>query len=161
VTVVFGRFRKNRIISVRELWQRANRLQSKGKTEEAKELLMAAAQAESPIDRHYAYIRLIQLYRELAAQNPEEKEALAAICRQDIELFPEFYEVWVTHYGHTVSVPYFPSFTVLAGIYEEQGRTDKAIEICELAVGYGLTETREEDYPERLDRLLGKSGTPE
>ncbi len=154
---MFGRLRRSKTVSVRQLWQRGSKLIRKGKTAEAKELLLAAASSASPLDRHYAYIKLIHLYRRLAADNPAETDALAAICEDDISLFPDFYEAWLAQYGHSVPPPYFPSFAVLADIYEQQGRLKEAAAVCELALGYGLNETYGEDFPARLDRLLKES----
>lgn len=136
--------------TVKDLWRKGDKLLRKGKTAEAKEALLAAAQSHSPIDRHYAYVKLIRLLQSTTDQNDE----LVEICRQDIDLFPEFYEAWMLEYLNNVPTPYFPSFSVLADIYEQQGKHTEALSLCELAIGYGLAETIGEDFPEKMERLL-------
>ncbi|MCW3490920.1 hypothetical protein [Dethiobacter alkaliphilus] len=129
----------------------------KGKTLEAEESLLKAAESSSPMDRHYAYVKLIRLYQKMIQSGEDRLDQLMQICKQDIELFPDFHEAWTIEYLHQVPTPYFPSFSVLAEIYEEQGKIREAIDLCELALGYGLEETIGEDFPVRLERLYAKS----
>lgn len=149
---------KNKTADVRMLWRKGDMLIKKGKTGEAEKLLLEAANSASPIDRHYAYTKLIGLYRRKAPENREIIPVLADICRRDIELLPDFFDAWSVEYMGNVPTPYFPSFSVLAEIMEDRGEIDEAIRICELALGYGLTETIGEDYSERLNRLYAKRG---
>lgn len=142
--------------TIKDLWRRGDQLIKKGKNGEAEKILLSAALSSSPLDRHYAYLRLIRLYRSILAAQPGKIDSLMEICLKDIELFPEFCEAWLLEYMNNVPTPYFPSFSVLAEIYEKQGKTGQAIAVCELALGYGLTETLGEDYPTRLERLLEK-----
>ena len=115
-----------------------------------------AATSSSPLDRHYAYVKLIRLYRKQIGEGQDKLQDLITACQQDIELFPEFYEAWMVEYLNNIPTPYFPSFSVLAEIYEEQGKFEDAISLCELALGYGLSETISEDYTEKLERLYTK-----
>ncbi|MBS4022505.1 MAG: hypothetical protein KGZ79_08790 [Dethiobacter sp.] len=144
---------KSNKFRTRDLWRKGSKLLKKGKKEEAIALLLAAAESPSPLDRHYAYIKLIKLYTSLPPE-PCQREKLIEICKSDIDLFPEFYEAWMVEYMNNVPTPYFPSFSVLADIYEEQGQLGEAIATCELALGYGLAETVNEDFTVRLERLL-------
>lgn len=142
--------------SVRELWRKGDRLLRKGQTDKAIAALQNATNSSSPLDRHYAYVKLIRLYRLRINEHPEELDTLLDLCQKDIELFPDFYEAWMVEYLNNVPTPYFPSFSVLAEIYEAQGKIAEAIAVCELALGYGLSDTTGEDYPEKLERLLAK-----
>jgi len=106
---------------------------------------------DSALDRHYAYIKLI---RSNLTQNQTNAEELINICKKDIDLFPDFCEAWMKKYAHTIPIPNYQSFSVLADIYEKQGLFQEAIAICELALDYGLTNSVGEDYASRLERLL-------
>jgi tetratricopeptide (TPR) repeat protein len=140
--------------STRDLWRKGDKLIKKGHIDKAEELLLAAAESPSPLDRHYAYVRLIRLYSKLECEGVRDVERLIEFCKKDIDLFPEFYEAWMVEYMNNVPTPYFPSFSVLADIYEQRGMLAEAVSVCELALGYGLTETAGEDFPSRLERLL-------
>ncbi|MDW7650211.1 MAG: hypothetical protein SCK29_00630 [Bacillota bacterium] len=142
--------------NAKDLWRKSEKLTRKGKTAEAEETLLQAATSHSPLDRHYAYVKIIRLYRQLISKGQDRLDDLTDICQKDIELFPDFYEAWMVEYLNNVPTPYFPSFSVLSEIYEKQGRVDEAISICELALGYGLSETIGEDFPEKLERLYAK-----
>ncbi|HZK25822.1 MAG TPA: hypothetical protein VFC74_10625 [Oscillospiraceae bacterium] len=146
-------FRWRRIKSTREVWRKGEKLRRAGKTKAAEELLLKAAASTSPLDKHYAYLKLIQLYQELNNAGDNRQQDLIVTCQKDIALFPDFYEAWLIEYFNNVPTPYFPSFSVLAEIYEREGRLQETIDLCELAIGYNLQETRGEDFPEKLERL--------
>ncbi len=150
---MFGRQKKHR---ASDFWRKGENMIRKGKKDEAEKIFFSLAESPSPLDRHYAYIKLIRLYSTLTQINDAEKEKLIEICKKDIALFPEFYEAWMLEYQNNVPTPYFPSFSVLADTYEQLQRLDEAVSICELALGYGLTETVCEDFDTRLERLYAK-----
>jgi two-component SAPR family response regulator len=145
-----------KIISTRDIWRKGEKLIRKGKTEDAELTLQQAAQSTSPLDCHYAYVKLVRLYQKMIRDGHERLQELTDVCCKDIALFPEFYEAWMVEYHNNIPTPYFPSFSVLAHIYEEQGKTEEAISLCELALGYELRETVGEDYPVTLERLYQK-----
>jgi tetratricopeptide (TPR) repeat protein len=142
--------------NAKDLWRKSEKLVRKGKADEAEQTLLSAAQSLSPIDRHYAYIKIIRLYTRQIAQGQERRTELEDICKKDIDLFPDFYEAWMVEYLNSVPTPYFPSFSVLAEIYEKEGKLDEAISLCELALGYELSESTGEDFPAKLERLYAK-----
>lgn len=143
-------------LNTRDVWRHGGKLIRKGKNFAAEEVIQKAAASNSPIDRHYAYLKLILLYQKMISEGTERHEELINICRQDVELYPEFNHAWIGEYLNNVTAPYFPSFAVLAQLYEEQGKIAEAISLCELALGYGLRKTSGEDYPQALERLYQK-----
>ena len=149
-------FFRKRPLSTREQWHKGEKLTQKGKTMDAEQALLEAAKAPTPLDRHYAYVKLIQLYQLMNKQGQHRYNELKQICLQDIELFPDFYEAWMIEYLNSIPSPYFPSFTVLADIYEAEGNIEDAIALCELAIGYNLQETVGLDYPQKLELLFKK-----
>ena len=145
--------------NAKDLWRKGEKLVRKGKVQEAEDVFQEAANSSSPLDRHYAYVKLIRLYGKQIGEGQDRLQDLICVCQQDIELFPEFYEAWMVEYLNNIPTPYFPSFAVLAQIYEDQGNVEEAIALCELALGYGLSETISEDYAEKLERLYAKKDT--
>lgn len=51
---------------------------------------------------------------------------------------------------------YIPAFERLAIIYEKQGNVSEAIEICEMAIGYGLKDSTKGGFEGRLEKLQKK-----
>lgn len=153
---MFGWLYRPKKHNTRDLWRKGDKLIRKGNMDKAEEFLLAAAESPSPLDRHYAYVKLIRLYSQFGRESTADVERLIEICKKDIDLFPEFYEAWMVEYMNNVPTPYFPSFSVLADIYEQRGMLTEAVSVCELALGYGLTETTGEDFPSRLERLLAE-----
>lgn len=147
----------SKTLNTRNAWRKGEKLIRKGKTFAAEDLLLKAAASKLPIDRHYAYLQLIRLYQKMMKEGDNRREDLINICRQDIDLYPEFYETWLKEYLNNFTAPCFPSFAILAQLYEEQGEIVEAISLCELALGYGLQETANEDYPQILERLYKKT----
>jgi tetratricopeptide (TPR) repeat protein len=145
-----------KLVNTRDVWRKGERLIRKGKTQDAEDTLLKAASSSSAIDQHYAYVKLIRLYQKMLRDGHNCLEKLIDICHKDIDLFPDFYEAWMVEYLNNIPTPYFPSFSVLAEIYEQEGKIEKAIRICELAIGYQLFETIHEDYPVTLERLYQK-----
>ncbi|MCR3923389.1 MAG: hypothetical protein NUK65_12885, partial [Firmicutes bacterium] len=120
-------FRWRRTISIRDSWRKGEKLRRSGKMTQAKELLLKATESSSPLDRHYAYIKLIQLYQDMSIDGVDYTPEIVNICLQDIDLFPQFYEAWMVEYLHSIPTPYFPSFSVLAEIYEHAEKVEEAI----------------------------------
>lgn len=56
----------------------------------------------------------------------------------------------------SVRLPFIPSFTKLALIYESKGMYQEAIDICQMAKLMGLVDNGKKDYSERIEKLLKK-----
>lgn len=98
-------------------------------------------------------------------------------CKQDIQLFPIFLKEWIqsekamyTNFDGTidpdfdkdkVEIPFIPSFLTLAKIFQKQKLYDEAIQVCELAISYGLHDGTKGDFPARIQRLKKKQATPQ
>lgn len=158
---MFRRLLGPKIISTRDVWRRGEKMIRKGRPEDAEAALLKAAESASVLDRHYAYVKLVRLYQKMLRDGFDRRQALFDVCLRDVELFPEFYEAWMVEYHNNVPTPYFPSFSVLAHLYEEDGKIEDAIGVCELALGYELRETVGEDYPVTLERLYQKRIRPQ
>jgi hypothetical protein len=80
-------------------------------------------------------------------------------CLEDIILFPEFQKAYPVVYGPE-DLPFYPAFVTLAKIYEKQGLYDKAIEACELAMSYGLSDGTKGGFAARKTKLEKKKLSP-
>lgn len=116
-------------------------------------LLKAVSYRDDPVDTHFVYNHLIELYykqrdtKEYALQKAKE------YCRMDIELFPTYVNPLI---DRVYVLPRCPSFQQLAIIYEKEGDYESAIQICELAIKYHLKDTTKGGFKARLSKLQGK-----
>ena len=57
-------------------------------------------------------------------------------CLKDIHMFPKYVKTMQTEFG---CIPRITTFQRLATLYEKAGQYKEAIEICNLAIKYGLS----------------------
>lgn len=156
----------------------------------AEKVLLKSLQYQNPIDSHFAYNQLINLYYK-QRDKPGYLEKCIDICKKDIELYPLFkqasidedirmikrtqrlfekgskdYKRFQQEIDNYVWIkPRIPSFQQLAIIYEKQEKYAEAIDICKLAVKYQLNDGTKGGFTGRLSRLekklqRQKSGLP-
>jgi len=156
---------------------------SKKRFELADKLLKEAIkQPTNHIDLHYTYIYLIDICYKRRNENPEWLERCINYCLADIEIFPWVKEEYLQkererliRYAdnpiHTKKerpsilkkaknvefLLHVPSFQRLAIIYEQQGKYGEAIDICKLALNYGLHDGTKGGFKGRIDRLKKKA----
>lgn len=136
----------------------------------------------NPIDLHFTYNHLIDmLYKQRDSRN-DALDKCSYYCKRDIDLYPKFkmasisddvnglkylqncfendknlykeYEEKLRDYKWIT--PRIPSFQRLAIIYEKQGEIQKAIDICNLALEYGLIDGTQGGFEGRRVRLKKK-----
>jgi tetratricopeptide (TPR) repeat protein len=146
----------------------------------AEKLLTAAElKASSAVDLHFCYNEWIKV---LYKQREDKGHLIQCIeyCKKDIYLYPCFCEQWMQiefeklneHYkqlkflykkgeynierekiiSRGVDVG-MPSFTRLAIIYEKSGMIQDAIQVCELAIKYRLSDATKGGFDARLEKL--------
>lgn len=133
------------------------------------------------IDLHYTYNYLIDLCYKHRNEGQECIEQCINYCLADIEIFPWFKEEYLQEERERLieaadnplytkkerlsilkkakSVEFnlsVPSFQRIAIIYEKQGKYKEAIDICKLALNYGLTEDTKGGFEGRIERLEKK-----
>lgn len=137
-----------------------------------------------PVELHYAYIYLLDLYYKQRSVKAGALERCIDYCQKDIAMYPLFIKIYADHrvfelrknqalfksdrdeyeryensINETLSSPPkigMPSFKRLAIIYEKQGKYNEAISICEKAIEYELTDDTKSGYSGRKQRLLKK-----
>jgi len=160
----------------------SSRAISRKKYKLADKLLQEAIKRKTNnIDLHFTYNQLIDLCYERRDEGSEWLERCIEYCLKDIKIFPDFKREYLSEERarrvRLVESPFIddkerqtrikevkdiafdlqiPSFHILATIYEEQGKYEEAIEICKLAINYGLKDSTENGYEERIARLTEK-----
>jgi tetratricopeptide (TPR) repeat protein len=137
-------------------WTKQHELQSKGwelltekRLVEAEKILLSALEAEddNPVDRHFVYNKLIELYYKLRDEREDALGRCIFFCEKDIDSLPEFFRVWKIQYppipdlSEEMSLPQCPSIERLAIIYEMKMEYQKAIDLCKYAIDLGLEAT--------------------
>ncbi|NUU62651.1 hypothetical protein [Paenibacillus agri] len=110
---------------------------------------------DKPFEVHFAYNNFIKLYSMHLIQ-PDAAEKLVAVCMKDIELFPTFKVAWHERNPTYGILPSIPSFKTLVMFYENKNRFYEAIDICNAALEYELTDGTKGGYSGRLARLERK-----
>src|SRR5690625_739555 len=156
--------------------------------EKREELLLNAEELSqtNPIDLHFTYIQLAELYYKQRNDRKNAVDLCIEVCIKDIDLYPRFkkayidYEIGIlkqslkfTSKGseehnrkinmindYKYTPPSIPSFKRLAIIYEQQQRFEEAIDICELALRYGLHDDTKSGFEGRIEKLKRKIKNP-
>ena len=108
----------------------------------------------TPVDKHFYLMGAADCYYK---QRDSREDALALAEKyhlMDVKLFPQYKGLLVKDMGGIL--PRIPSFQQLAIMYEKAGRYQDAIDICKLAMDYGLTDTTKSGYAGRLENLQKK-----
>ena len=106
------------------------------------------------VDKHFYLMSAADCYYK---QRDSREDALALAEKyhlMDVKLFPQYKGLLVKDMGGIL--PRIPSFQQLAIMYEKAGRYQDAIDICKLAMDYGLTDTTKSGYAGRLEKLQKK-----
>lgn len=116
-----------------------------------KELIFGDVNA---LDVHYFCEQAASCYYRQRKLRTDAVDLTIYFCLRDIELFPEYAKLMQNLYDHIP--PKIMTFQQLAILYEKQGQYQKALEICELAMSYGLEDTTQGGYPARVEKLHRK-----
>lgn len=108
----------------------------------------------SPVDKHFYLMSVAECYY----KQRDSREGALFLAEKyhlmDVKLFPQYKRPLAKEMGGVL--PRIPSFQQLAIIYEKAGRYHEAIDICKLALKYGLTDTTKNGYAGRLEKLQKK-----
>ncbi len=140
----------------KNLWMEGNNLIFDKKYKKAEKLLLKALKTrdDHPIYRHLTYNALIELYYKLRDEREDALDKCIFFCKKDIEFLPSSLKAFEDDDG---LIPRYPSLTRLAIIYEQQGKYEEAISICELALKNGLVDSTKSGFSGRIEKLKKKS----
>jgi hypothetical protein len=86
-------------------------------------------------------------------KEPEMKAMLIRLGDEHIERFKTFAAPLVELCGFMPSVP---TFKYLAIVLTEDGKYEKAIEVCQKAMSYGVNDGTKGGFPARIERIKKK-----
>ncbi len=108
----------------------------------------------SLVDYHFLYLNVSECYfSQIKKYEPAIDKAIE-FCKKDIDLFPQFREPLMIEFDG--ELPRIPSFQTLAMCYEKQGKYQEAIDVCKLAIAYGITDATKTGFEGRIRRLEKK-----
>jgi len=145
--------------SQKELWLEGFNFLAMKKYDMAETALLIALHApdDNPIDRHFAYNVLIDLYYKRRDEQEDAVEKCIHYCKEDIARLTEFLKYDKRdNYGGKYYPPQCPSIQRLAIIYEKNGQYQEAIDLCNLGIRLGLKEDTKGGYQGRIEKLKKK-----
>lgn len=116
----------------------------------------------NPVDLHFVYNHLIDLYYKQRDTRPDSIERCVDFCDRDMTSIRQFLKAWRKKLKRPgvkeseVQIPRIPSFERLAIIYEKQGRFSEAINVCKKAIKLDLHDSTKNGFSGRLTRLEKK-----
>ena len=110
---------------------------------------------EGLIDAHFFLQAAAECYYKQRDIRDDALDLCIRYCQRDVELFPRYRVPMEKEYGE---IPRITTFQKLAVIYEKQKMYDKALEICQMALSYGLTDSTKGGYAGRIEKIQKKIG---
>ena len=115
-----------------------------------KKMLEAINAKTNKIDRHFLLMGIVDAtYKERF--NPEMAQLCCDIAELHLNEFPSMVEPLKKDMGSTL--PHVTTFQRYATILTEHGEFEKAVQVCERAIGYGLHDGTKSDFSGRIDRI--------
>ena len=103
-----------------------------------------------PIDRHFLLMGIVDQTYKLRADSQ-----MAATCRRVAQMhldeFPAIAPILAQDMGG--KLPCVPTFHQYSTLLAEAGEIDRAIQVCEAAIGFGLQDGTKAGYAGRIQRL--------
>lgn len=129
------------------------------------------AQDDNPLNRHFVYNRLIDLYYKQREKRSDAIDLCIKYCIEDIKRIEAFKLAYIKEYEDIqnqlisrgqkkiedkfeVDLPGIPSFDRLRIIYEKQGKHREAIQVCSKAIEVGAWDI--EAGNEQISKLMKK-----
>lgn len=105
-----------------------------------------------PIDTHFLYLGLVgQTYSR--RKEPKARELFKKLAIEHVEAFDTICRPLMNEFN---ILPRVPTFQYLATVYTEDGEYEKAIEVCEKAIAFGLNDGTKGGYEGRIERIKKK-----
>ncbi len=104
----------------------------------------------NPVERHFLLMTLCQQAYRLRNAEQAMRELARRVGLQHVQEFGHLQAPLVRDLG---VVPRVPTFQNLCVLLAEDGDYEQAIEVCEKAIRFGLSDGTKGDFPARLERL--------
>ena len=105
------------------------------------------------LDAHYFWQEAAECYYKQRDFRTDAIDLTIEFCLKDIQMFPKYVKPMQKEFG---CIPRITTFQRLAILYEKAMQYKETIEICNLAIKYGLTDSTKGGYPARLQKLEKK-----
>jgi hypothetical protein len=117
-----------------------------------KAMLVQLNQKTNLIDRHFLLMNIVdQAYR-----NRQDKE-MRKICHQVAEMhIKEFPKIRIALKKDMGMLPRVSTFQQYATVLTEEDRYSEAIDVCEAAIKFGLSDGTKSDFQGRIERIKKK-----
>ena len=115
-----------------------------------KRMVSALSLRTNPVDRHFLLMNLCQQAYRLRNAEPAMRELAQHLGLQHVQEFENLRGPLVRDLG---VLPRVPTFQNLSTLLAEDGQYQAAIELCEKAIGFGLTDGTKGGFPARIARL--------
>jgi len=134
------------------------------------ELLELLNKAKGLVNVHFSYLSIInqtysrrkepevrELFKKLALEHIEKFSSIRGALLRDFNLHEDELGHYHDKEGRSSKFLHVPTFEYLATVYTEDGEYEKAIEVCEKAIVFGLHDWTKSDYQGRIERIKKKA----
>lgn len=108
------------------------------------------------LDKHFLYLQLIDLAYS-RREDPAMRDILKILAIVRIAAFDPILKKFLQQYN---VLPRVPTLQYLATAYTEEEEYEKAIEVCEKAIAFGLHDGTQSNYKGRIERIKKKMKQP-
>ena len=106
------------------------------------------------VDRHFLLMEICRRAYQLRNADPDMRKLARDVGLQHIREFPEIRGPLTRHLG---ILPRVPSFQNVATMMAEEANFQAAIDVCESAIAFGLSDGTAGGFEARIERLRKKS----
>lgn len=109
-----------------------------------------------PVDRHYLLQNIVRESYRLRKTDPEMKILCEKIATQHISEFPVLAKALIEEdktCGGDGTLPLVSTFQNLATLLTEDDKFDEAVQVCEEAKSYGLSDGTKSGFDGRIERI--------
>jgi hypothetical protein len=121
--------------------------------------LAALDKPSHPVDRHFLLLNIVQTTCK-ARKDPAMRDLCERIAWVHINEFPQLSEALREDMRSSLNgkLPQVPTFQYLATVLTERADFVKAIDVCKLAMTFGLNDGTTGGYEGRIERIQKKIG---
>ncbi len=125
-------------------------------TDNLEEMLIQLYKPGRVLDTHFLYLRIVEIsYKKRS--DPQMRAMFIKTASKHISEFENFIEPLLCKTTEGLVLPRVPTFQLLATVYTEDGEYEKAIEVCDEAIGFGLHDGTKGDYQAKMERIKKKA----
>lgn len=107
------------------------------------------------VDRHFLLMTLVDESYKLRKEDMEANELCEKVAEQHLEEFPNIKLALEESFGGIL--PRVTTFQKYATLLTEQGQYRRAVEVCEIAMSYGLHDGTKGGFEGRIERIKKKA----